>query len=67
MAKIVGGVAATNMPVPDWNQTNPLRADYIKNKPNVITQEQYDADMGDVSTALDSILAMQEALIGGGA
>lgn len=67
MAKIIGGVTTTPMRVPDWNQTDPKKADYIKNKPNVITQEQYDADMGDVSTALDSILAMQEALIGGGA
>lgn len=33
MAKIMGGVTATNMPVPDWDQTNPLKADYIKNKP----------------------------------
>lgn len=35
MAKIVGGVIATPNPVPDWNQTNPNRADYIKNKPNI--------------------------------
>lgn len=35
MAKIIGGTAATSMPVPDWNQTNPNRADYIKNKPDV--------------------------------
>lgn len=38
MAKIVGGVASTTMPVPDWEQTNPRRADYIKNKP-VVDQE----------------------------
>lgn len=35
MAKIMGGVTATNMPVPDWEQTNPLKADYIKNKPDI--------------------------------
>ncbi len=35
MAKIVGGTAASSMLVPDWNQTNPNRADYIKNKPDV--------------------------------
>ena len=35
MAKIIGGTAATSMLVPDWNQTNPNRADYIKNQPDV--------------------------------
>lgn len=35
MAKIMGGTTATPMRVPDWEQTNPLRADYIKNKPNM--------------------------------
>jgi hypothetical protein len=35
MAKIIGGTTATPMRVPDWNQTNPLKADYIKNKPEV--------------------------------
>lgn len=35
MAKIVGGTAVSSMLVPDWNQTNPNKADYIKNKPDV--------------------------------
>lgn len=35
MPKIIGGTAASNMLIPDWNQTNPKRADYIKNKPNI--------------------------------
>lgn len=56
--KIIGGVTTTPMRFPDWNQ--------IRNKPNVVTQEQYDAEVGDIASALDSILAMQEALIGGG-
>ena len=33
MAKIIGGTVATPMPRSDWNQQNPNRADYIKNKP----------------------------------
>lgn len=33
MAKIIGGTTSTPMRVPDWNQTDPNRADYIKNKP----------------------------------
>lgn len=35
MAKIVGTTASTTMPVPDWEQTNPKRADFIKNKPDL--------------------------------
>ena len=35
MRKIIGGTTATPMRVSDWNQTNPLKADYIKNKPEV--------------------------------
>ena len=33
MAKIIGGTTTTPMRIPDWNQTNPNKADYIKNKP----------------------------------
>ena len=33
MAKIIGNTTATPMAVPDWNQTDPTKADYIKNKP----------------------------------
>ena len=33
--KIIGGTAVSSMLVPDWNQTNPNRADFIKNKPEV--------------------------------
>lgn len=31
--KIRGATVATPMPRPDWNQTNPNKADYIRNKP----------------------------------
>ena len=31
--KIRGNTVGTPMAVPDWNQTNPNKADYIKNKP----------------------------------
>ena len=40
MAKIVGNVTAINNPVPDWNQKDPTKADFIKNKPTI--QELYD-------------------------
>jgi hypothetical protein len=43
MAKIIGNTTSTNMPVPDWEQTNPRKADYIKNKPtNWATTEYVD-------------------------
>lgn len=37
MAKIIGGAATTTMPVPDWNQTDSKKADYIKNKPTKLS------------------------------
>ena len=33
--RIIGNTTATPMPVPDWNQTNPNKADFIKNKPTI--------------------------------
>ena len=35
MAKIIGNTTATPTPISDWNQTNPNKADYIKNKPTI--------------------------------
>lgn len=35
MAKIIGNPTVTPMAVPDWNQTDSSKADYIKNKPNL--------------------------------
>jgi hypothetical protein len=32
---IQGNTVGTSMPRPDWNQTDPRKADYIKNKPNL--------------------------------
>ena len=40
MAKIIGNTTATPNPRPDWNQTDTTKADYIKNKPVVLTEEQ---------------------------
>ena len=36
MAKIIGNTTTTPMAIPDWNQTDPTKADYIKNKPTTI-------------------------------
>ena len=35
MSSIIGVTVGTPVPQSDWNQTNPNRADYIKNKPDV--------------------------------
>lgn len=35
MGKIIGNTIATPMTIPDWNQTDETKADYIKNKPNI--------------------------------
>lgn len=39
MAKIIGNTTATPNPRPDWNQTDPTKADYIKNKPSTLAIE----------------------------
>ena len=33
--RIIGNTTTTPMPIPDWNQTNPAKADFIKNKPDM--------------------------------
>ena len=38
MAKIYGNTVTTPMPVADWNQTDENKADYIKNKPTILTE-----------------------------
>ena len=43
MAKIVGNIVGVPNPQPDWNQTDPAKADFIKNKPN----NPYDTLYGD--------------------
>ena len=78
MAKIVGGTTATPMLNPDWNQTNPNRSDYINNKPfekvdtaldasstNPVQNKVVASAIGDIDTALDAIIALQNSLIGG--
>lgn len=39
MAKIIGNTTTTPMAMPDWNQTDPKKADFIKNKPTVLTED----------------------------
>lgn len=47
MPKITGNPVATPVPKPDWNQIDPSKADYIKNKPTIpyITNSVQGADI----------------------
>jgi hypothetical protein len=52
---IIGNTTATPYPRPDWNQTDEAKADYIKNKPNVLLVKQNGSiEVGDKTTALGS-------------
>lgn len=39
MSKIIGNTTATPNPRPDWAQTDETKADYIKNKPTILTED----------------------------
>lgn len=39
MAKIIGNPTVTPMAVPDWNQNDNTKADYIKNKPDILSKD----------------------------
>ena len=39
MPKIIGNTTATPNPQPNWTQTDSTKADYIKNKPEILTEE----------------------------
>lgn len=78
MSKIVGGVVATPPPKPDWKENNHSKGGYIKNKPfegvdtaldinstNPVQNKVVAGAIGDIDTALDGIIALQQTLIGG--
>lgn len=48
MPKIIGNTTTTPMAVPDWNQTDETKADFIKNKPD-IAGLQNDIDAFDIA------------------
>lgn len=58
MAKIIGNTTATPMPVADWNQTDPKKGDYIKNKPTIPTDvSDLNNDIGYISVVDDQLSA----------
>lgn len=50
MSKIIGITVGTQLPKPNFNQTDPTKGDYIRNKPVPITDEEIDAICGDTLT-----------------
>ena len=55
---VMGNPTTTPMRIPDWEQTNPNKSDYIKNKPDIgkIIKEAIDKSVGIANTELESIL-----------
>lgn len=39
--RIIGNPTTTPMAVPDWNQTDETKADFIKNKPDVVERTEF--------------------------
>ncbi len=69
MSKIIGNTTATPMAIPDWEQTNPRMADYIKNKPDFdgLSEQVKNIDdkVGDVSVSeqIESAILNLENLV----
>lgn len=66
MNRIIGVTVGTPMKVPDWNQEDPNKADFIKNKPNVVSKEYVDGLVGDIESALNELHTYAQTLIEGG-
>ncbi len=77
MSKIIGNTTATPVAIPDWNQTDEKKADYIKNKPLLGTLSSLDtleekhipdtiARTADVDEAIETLktnVATQDAVV----
>ena len=62
MSKIIGGTASTSMLIPDWEQTNPNRADYIKNKPSKLANAITGTATGNGVVQLDKVSPIEHEL-----
>lgn len=66
MDRIIGVTVGTPNKVPDWNQNDSTKADFIKNKPNVVSKEYVDNLVGDIDASLDELHNYAQTLIEGG-
>ena len=55
MSKIIGNTVGIPNPISDWNQTDPNKADYIKNKPNIKLSEKQLADINDIGNIRERV------------
>lgn len=61
MAKIVGNIVGLPSPRSDWNQNDEMKADFIKNKPDI--KGMIAEEIGDINEALLEIIELQEELM----
>lgn len=57
MSKIIGITVGTNTPRPNWAQTDPKKADYIKNKPESLGGGGYELTDADKQEIVQMVLA----------
>lgn len=60
MPKIIGNTTATPNPQSDWNQTDPTKADYIKNKPSGTLPETSEGDNGKIVEIVDGAYVLKD-------
>lgn len=53
--KIIGNPVVTPMPVPDYNQNNPKKADYIKNRPFYVEKVVIEKDLSECTIRKDGV------------
>ena len=61
MAKIIGNIVGLPSPRSDWNQNDEMKADFIKNKPDI--KGMIAEETGNIDEALREIIELQEELM----
>ena len=61
MAKIIGNIVGLPSPRSDWNQNDEMKADFIKNKPDL--KGMIAEETGNIDEALREIIELQEELM----
>lgn len=55
MSKIIGITVGTQLPKPNFKQTDPTKGDFIRNKPVPITDDEIDAICGTIIYSADEV------------